>query len=223
MIRGHASGASNRSGTPVTRRSRGHTGERLMDMDGPRSRSAHPPMDCPPPNPTSKSEKHTRGFHRLPGLSFLLALALWPAGLFGCSDAARGPRVGREGQPAVRLAADIERTGWVGVIVQTDSMSGALGIVEVIDPSPAAEAGLQPGDVITAIDSMPTAGASDAAIARVRATWAPGRTVTYSIRRGAFDRRVLLRLAPMPSEIISSTFERSGTRPQTVGGGGGGR
>ncbi|SDD45350.1 S1C family serine protease [Auraticoccus monumenti] len=90
---------------------------------------------------------------------------------------------------ASRVAGEIVETGSstdasLGVaLAGTDSATGSTGAtVQTVQPGSAAEAaGLQPGDVVTQVQGVPT-GSADALIAAVR-YWAPGTTVTLTYER----------------------------------------
>jgi serine protease Do len=98
--------------------------------------------------------------------------------------------------------------GWVGVVVQpvTADIADSLGLANaggaLIDHvqagSPAAKAGLQSGDVITALDNGEIKDARD--LARRVAQVAPGKAVELHIKRGGADRTISLTAAAYPKE-----------------------
>ncbi len=89
--------------------------------------------------------------------------------------------------------------GLLGATVSdvTDASVGTVGaqVRELTEGGPAAEAGLQPGDVITAIDGQPVTGAVDAT-AQVRAH-AAGTEVTVSYQRDGQEAEVSVTLGEL--------------------------
>ena len=97
-------------------------------------------------------------------------------------------------------------TGWIGAEGEglTSESARALGlerpvgvlITGVAPGSPAATAGLRPGDIVTAIDGKPT---DDAGALRYRlATSGVGETITISLRRNGSTLTLPVRLAAPP-------------------------
>jgi putative serine protease PepD len=78
----------------------------------------------------------------------------------------------------------------------TDAAGGA-GVASVANGSPADDAGLRTGDVITAIDSKDVA-SSDDAVARIDAS-KPGDRLTVTLKRGSQSRQATVTLAERPS------------------------
>ncbi|TFV73344.1 PDZ domain-containing protein [Blastococcus sp. CT_GayMR19] len=103
------------------------------------------------------------------------------------------------GNAAQRIAQEIIETGsatraLLGVRARTDaddqnSEVGAGARVETVEPgSPAAEAGLEPGDVVTAVGERPVTTSTELTAA-VRSQ-APGEEVTLTVRRDGESRTV---------------------------------
>jgi S1-C subfamily serine protease len=100
----------------------------------------------------------------------------------------------------VRVANDIiaghtVKHSYVGVELQANSTGGAQ-ISRVEPSSPATVAGLQPGDVVTAINGK-SISSTEAFIATV-ANLPPGRTVTLTVKRGGATKQIQLRLGNRP-------------------------
>lgn len=71
--------------------------------------------------------------------------------------------------------------GWLGVMCEDDGGNGAV-VTEVIPGSPAAAAGLQPGDVVEAVDSSPVSSLADLQ-ARLYGS-PPGTHLVITVLRG---------------------------------------
>jgi serine protease Do len=107
--------------------------------------------------------------------------------------------------------------GWLGVQIQpvTPAMAESLGMAKaqgaIVDSaqsgSPAAEAGLEAGDVITAVNGSPIKDARD--LARRIAMLAPGSAIKLDILRQGQTRSVSVTLATMPDQQ-----QASGAGPQ---------
>ena len=98
--------------------------------------------------------------------------------------------------------------GWLGVQIQpvTASIADSLGMKKAEgaivdapqDGSPAAKAGIQSGDVITAVNGAPVKDARD--LARTIGTLAPNTTVKLDLIRGGQTKSVSLTLGLMPEQ-----------------------
>jgi len=103
-----------------------------------------------------------------------------------------------------RMSENLKTTGWVGIeFDNTTVVNGGYRVDKVIDGSPAQHAGLQPGDVLYALNGVPIAQENTAALAKARKEWKPGQLVTYTIRREGVDREIKLTLAPMPADVMA--------------------
>ena len=126
----------------------------------------------------------------------------------------------------VRVAKEIIATGqahnaWVGVSLDP-SVSGGAGIAKssttsgeapITSGSPAAKAGLQAGDIITAVNGAHVTSVNQ--FVATIANYAPGDTVTLSVNRGGSNKTIKLTLGSQPANAPS------GTTSQGQGGGNG--
>jgi S1-C subfamily serine protease len=122
----------------------------------------------------------------------------------------------------VRIARELIATGqahnaWVGVSLD-QSVQGGAGIAKnstasgqqaIMPGSPAAKAGLQPGDIITAVNGTQV-GSVNQFVATI-ANYAPGDTVTLTVNRGGQTKTVRLTLGSQPAN--ASTSQSSGKTP----------
>lgn len=84
----------------------------------------------------------------------------------------------------------------VSTVARADGTAAGVAIVAVTDGGPAERAGLQAGDVITAVAG--TATPDTAALAEVLATKEPGQPVTLTVSRGGQERSVPITLGELP-------------------------
>jgi putative serine protease PepD len=122
----------------------------------------------------------------------------------------------------VRIAREIIATGqahnaWVGVSLD-QSVEGGAAIAknatstsqQAITPgSPAAKAGLQPGDIITAVNGTSVASVNQ--FVATIANYAPGDTVTLTVNRGGQTKTIKLTLGSQPAS--APTTQGHGSTP----------
>jgi serine protease Do len=111
--------------------------------------------------------------------------------------------------------------GWIGVQIQTvtPDIADSLGLKKatgalVSEPqanSPAAKAGVESGDVITAVDGATVADARD--LARRIGTMAPGTSVKLGILHQGQEKTVTLTLGTLPNERQASNQDNSHATP----------
>lgn len=129
------------------------------------------------------------------------------AAFLGAASAATGQQAPRTGG---------ER-GWIGISFGYDARceecvdaaeTGAIVIEDVFDGSPAARAGLRPGDVLVRVNDQP---AGPERLARFASRLRPGQEVRIAVRRGDRIREVRLVTgerpsftdSPMPPELMA--------------------
>jgi len=113
-----------------------------------------------------------------------------------------------------RVAHEIISSGkaqnaYVGIELQASSAGGAAiaqnqnGQVAVQPGSPAAKAGLQPGDLITAVNGQHVSSVNQF-IATI-ANYSPGDTVTFTVHRGGNTQQIKVTLVTQPAKASSSS------------------
>ena len=98
------------------------------------------------------------------------------------------------------MAKKVDSKGWLGVHYERNEEAGGYTITKVIDNSPAAEAGLQIGDIVVAMNGVSMGEKSEA----LKAEWQnmkPGYKVTYKVVRNGYDKSFKVALAQMPEEV----------------------
>ena len=103
-----------------------------------------------------------------------------------------------------RMSASLKTTGWVGIEFDDSAVcSGGYKVVKVLQGSPAEKSGLQPGDVLYALNGVRIAENTKEALAKARQGWTPGQSVIYTVKREGVDREIRLTLAPMPADVMA--------------------
>lgn len=114
----------------------------------------------------------------------------------GGAPGARPPSAGRPGpqRPSAAREGERARRGYLGVVFASDD--GPALVLETLEGSPAARAGLRAGDVIVEVDGAPAASARD--VTRALRGKAPGDVVRVAVRRGNERLVVEVRLGERP-------------------------
>lgn len=103
-----------------------------------------------------------------------------------------------------KMAEKMKKSGWVGVELDVEATGGkGYKVEKVIPGSPAESAGIQPGDVLYALNGVTIAEENEEALKKVRKEWLPGQSVTYTIKRAGADRDVTLTLGAMPADVMA--------------------
>jgi S1-C subfamily serine protease len=111
------------------------------------------------------------------------------------------------GGPVAVVTGEVPKHGFLGVEFG-ERTAAPLTIHRVLEGSGAADAGLQPGDVILALDTVenPDLAAMQSAL---RDT-SPGQELSLKIGRGSKERHVRVRLISFADVIVRREPERSG-------------
>ncbi len=120
-----------------------------------------------------------------------------------------------------RIAREIIATGqahnaYVGVSLDPTVTGGAAvaknsstaGAAPIVPGSPAAKAGLQAGDLITAVNGTPVASVNQ--FVATIANYAPGDTVTLTVNRGGQNKSIKLTLGAQPSSAATQSQRGGG-------------
>ena len=98
-----------------------------------------------------------------------------------------------------------------GVGMTVEETKKGLRVMTVYDNSPASKGGLEPGDVVVAVNGRSIAGdPSEASTAKIKGK--PGTSVTLTVRSGKRERDVKLERAQVDIPVVESTMERQGDR-----------
>lgn len=101
-----------------------------------------------------------------------------------------------------KLAAKLHSKAWLGV--ETSKLeSGWYKIAAVHEGSPAAEAGLQVGDVLVTLNGVKIHAENKDALKKAKRALGPGVTATYVVKRAGAKQQVAVTLGRMPEERIA--------------------
>jgi C-terminal processing protease CtpA/Prc len=101
------------------------------------------------------------------------------------------------------MANKMQNSGWVGVELDETESKVGMKVVAVVPESPAAEAGMKDGDVLTAINGIELNEGNREKLEKARAEWKPGSKVQWTMHRAGSERVVKLTLAPMPADVLA--------------------
>ena len=150
--------------------------------------------------PDGASGDRSSRFDVQPGMTPGAAIIDDSGAIIGLVNAASGSRA----TPAwmvERVAADLLRSGatrhaWLGVHVESDATRGRVRVLDVVPDSPAARAGLRPGDVIDAVDR--DALSASASLWTLIQRRSPGESVDLAVTRNGERRIITARLSALP-------------------------
>jgi C-terminal processing protease CtpA/Prc len=102
------------------------------------------------------------------------------------------------------MAESYKKTAWIGVELDDDAYAdGTWKLTKVVPDSPAEAAGLEPGDVVVAMNGVKISHDNKAAFHKVRKSLKPGSQVTTTIKRNGYDREVKFTLSAMPADMLA--------------------
>ncbi len=115
--------------------------------------------------------------------------------------AAAQPRCPLDLSTCLEEFAKMRERPWVGAILDQDSTTGAISVVQAAPEGPAARAGMRVGDVLISLEGLPPA--EGRKLLAGKAGWKTGAEVHFRIRRGTHEMNVPLRLAQITDEQLA--------------------
>ena len=86
--------------------------------------------------------------------------------------------------------------------------AGEIVVADVAKGSPAAKSGLRPGDVVVAVNGYRLSDEAERAQCASKSECTVGKSVTYTVRRGASTKSLKLTLARMPANATTRFASR---------------
>lgn len=135
-------------------------------------------------------------------LRWLLALALMLG--FAATGLAGGEhKCDKSAQDCLdKMAAKLQAKGWLGIETEKTA-DGRYAVAAVTPDSPAAEAGLRPGDVLLALNGQDLYSEDKAGLKKVKKSLAVGSKIKYTVERGGDKTQVVAVLAPVPDAVLA--------------------
>jgi len=100
------------------------------------------------------------------------------------------------------MAEKYSKNGWVGLELDKNE-AGALIVKRVVPESPAIKAGFREGDILVAIEGVKYAENNKEQLKQVKEQMLPGKTLTYTVSRGGYDKTIKATLAKVPNEVLA--------------------
>ena len=97
----------------------------------------------------------------------------------------------------------LSQRGWVGINMETDEEAGGVVLTWIAPDSPAEEAGLEKGDLLTSLNGIPYDEDNEDQLRKEYKSFRPGSTATYGIERAGEAMKISVQLAEMPEEILA--------------------
>jgi S1-C subfamily serine protease len=104
---------------------------------------------------------------------------------------------------------------WAGAWLQR-SGSGTVSVAEVAKNSPAAKAGLKPGDVVLAVNGYDLSNSESRAMCASKANCSVGSTVIYTVNRAGKTKDLKLKLEKMPANATERYASRDASFDPTL-------
>src|SRR5262245_51429569 len=101
----------------------------------------------------------------------------------------------------------MKSAAWAGAWLQRSS-AGTVTVAEVAKGSPAAKAGLKPGDVVLAVNGYDLSDNESRAMCASKANCTVGTTVIYTVNRGSSTKEVKFKLEKMPANATEKYASR---------------
>ena len=131
----------------------------------------------------------------------ILAVALTAPALAGGKD---HPCTASTQDCLNKMAAKMKDKGWVGIEYEHKDKNKTPVVAKVIPDSPASKAGLQKGDVLLAVNGVKYGDEDKAKWKKVKQSWTPGSTITYTVDRHGKTKEVAVKLGKVPEDVLAA-------------------
>jgi S1-C subfamily serine protease len=130
--------------------------------------------------------------HSLYAAAAVVALVAAPAW------AGSGAKCTADTQTCLNHMAAKKSAGWIGVEFDK-STEGVMKVKSVVAGSPAEQAGIQPGDVLVALNGVKVS--DHEAMKKAKGAWSVGQKVTYTVERKGTATDLAVTLGAMPDHV----------------------
>lgn len=93
--------------------------------------------------------------------------------------------------------------GWIGINMETDEEAGGVVLNWIAPDSPAEEAGLEKGDLLSSLNGIPYDEANKEQLKKEYESLRPGKTATFGIERDGEKKEIAVTLTALPEEILA--------------------
>jgi S1-C subfamily serine protease len=107
-----------------------------------------------------------------------------------------------------QMAAHFRERGWVGIELNIDEATGAMGVTKVEPNSPAEAAGFHTGDVLVALNGVRLDDENKEKVAGAKEKMMIGATVTYTVERKGKPKDLTVTLAQIPESVLAAWIGR---------------
>lgn len=140
----------------------------------------------------------------------VLALALAVPALAGGDNCRHGSQAGATAASKSSCYDGAKSAAWAGAWLQR-TPTGGVTVAEVAKGSPAARAGLKPGDLVLAVNGYDLSNSAERAMCASKAECTVGKTVVYTVQRHNSTKDVKLKLEKMPADAMGRFASRQAT------------
>ena len=131
----------------------------------------------------------------------VLALGAMPVSA-GDDEAKHKKKCGADATVCVReMASGLKQRGWIGI--EWGDKDPRPVISHVVAGSPAAEGGVQVGDVVMAFDGISTDEEDEVLWAAMKRSLVPGKVITLAVVRDGAPKDLAIELVAVPEHIIA--------------------
>lgn len=140
---------------------------------------------------------------KLIGLGISAVLALVAARPAAAGEEPAEKRCDEDALACVKyMTEQFEGRGWIGIEMDFADRKTPR-IVRVLPGSPAADAGLEPGDVLLSFAGVDYATASEEELRHAKEALLPGSDLVLGLRRGDTERRVTVHAETIPEGVLA--------------------
>ena len=93
--------------------------------------------------------------------------------------------------------------GWVGINMEASEEAGGVVLTWISPNSPAEDAGLKKGDLLTSLNGIPYDEANEENLRKEYESFRPGSIATFGVERNGEAMEIAVTLEPMPEEILA--------------------